>query len=248
MKTIDFSYFIERYNSGEMNGPEKAWFEKELDNNADLRKEVELRKKTDKILEDKAVMQLRNKLAAIESTRSVPGPARNPVKHMTLRYAAAFAGILLIGSLLIFHRKPLTVDQIFGKFYASYEAPAPQRSIQDESINDFTRAIEYFNVHDYRNAAMYFNKVIANEPQNFESTMLYGVSNFEGHNYTEAEKSFKKVKENNNTLYLEDAEWYLALCYLRTNEKAKAVDQFTSIRKSSSIYRKSAGKILRSIN
>ena len=30
MKTIDFSYFIERYNAGEMSDAEKEWFQKEL--------------------------------------------------------------------------------------------------------------------------------------------------------------------------------------------------------------------------
>ena len=32
MKTIDFSYFIERYNAGEMDDAEKEWFRNELNN------------------------------------------------------------------------------------------------------------------------------------------------------------------------------------------------------------------------
>ena len=37
MKTIDFSYFIERYNAGEMSESEKQWFLKELEGNEKLR-------------------------------------------------------------------------------------------------------------------------------------------------------------------------------------------------------------------
>jgi len=40
MKTIDFSYFIERYNTGEMDTMEKKWFIKELEGNKALQKEV----------------------------------------------------------------------------------------------------------------------------------------------------------------------------------------------------------------
>jgi len=247
MKTIDFSYFIERYNLDEMNEPEKAWFEKELNNNNDLRKEVQLRKKTDKILEQQAVMQLRTKLASIERARAVPGTSRKPVKHVTMKYAAVFAGLILIGSLIILTRKSLTVEEIFGKFYTSYETSAPARSFQAEINPDYTRAIEYYNVHDYRSAAMYFSKVIGRDPRDIEATMMLGVSNFERNNYPEAEKSFRKVTATSDNMYLEDAEWYLALCYLRTDETAKAVDQFTSIQKSTSIYSKKAGKILRNI-
>jgi len=247
MKTIDFSYFIERYNTGEMNEAEKTWFEKELGSNADLRKEVELRKRTDKMLKNQAVLQLRNKLEAIEGARSASKPVKNTSKRVTFRYAAIFTGLIMIGSLLILSRKPLTSDDIFSKFYTSYEVNAPQRSLQAVANTDYSKAIEYYNVHDYRNAAMYFSKVIENDPHSIESTMLYGVSNFEERNYPEAEKSFNKVRMSDSSLYVEDAEWFLGLCYLKTNENARAVDQFTAIKNSESIYRKSARKILRNI-
>jgi len=247
MKTIDFSYFIERYNAGEMSEAERTWFEKELAGNADLREETELRKRADLMLANRAEIQLRSKLAAIESSRTITEHPRHPGKHPAMRYAAIFAGIILIASLIIINQKPLSVDGIFEKFYTRYEINVSARSMQAGINTDYARAAEYFNVHDYRNAALYFRKVIENDPGNIESTMLYGVSNFEDRNYPEAEKSFHKVREDNNNLYLEDAEWYLALCYLKTNEMEKAVAWFTSIRESRSIYKRSAARILRSI-
>ena len=65
MKTIDFSYFIERYNAGEMDDAEKQWFTKELKDNEKLRKEVELRRVTDTILKNQDQMNLRNKLVLL---------------------------------------------------------------------------------------------------------------------------------------------------------------------------------------
>ncbi len=58
MKTIDFSYFIERYNAGEMNEAEKTWFQKELEENEKLRDEVDLRKKTDMVLKNHNVIHI----------------------------------------------------------------------------------------------------------------------------------------------------------------------------------------------
>jgi len=66
MKTIDFSYYIERFIAGEMSDTEKQWFLKELEANENLRHEVNLRKQTDEILKKKDVMTLRNKLSEIE--------------------------------------------------------------------------------------------------------------------------------------------------------------------------------------
>ncbi|MBK8884836.1 MAG: hypothetical protein IPN67_21525 [Bacteroidales bacterium] len=67
MKTIDFSHFIEKYIAGEMGEDEKQWFEKELEGNANLRAEVDLRKKTDLVLKNQNIITLRNKLSVIEN-------------------------------------------------------------------------------------------------------------------------------------------------------------------------------------
>ena len=78
MKTIDFSYFIERYNAGEMDEAEKEWFRKELQKNEMLRKEVELRSRTDAVLKNHDLMKLRSKLNAIEKQRREPVPLKKP--------------------------------------------------------------------------------------------------------------------------------------------------------------------------
>ena len=80
-----------------------------------------------------------------------------------------------------------------------------------------------------------------------ESTMLYGVSNFEDKNYPVAKQSFTSIVVNNDNYYIEDAQWYLALCYIQTNEQSKAVDQLIIIRNSNSIYSNDARKVLRRI-
>jgi tetratricopeptide (TPR) repeat protein len=112
---------------------------------------------------------------------------------------------------------------------------------------DYKLALEYYNINDYRNAAVYFKKVIDNEPGNMHSTLLNGISNFEIQNYPEAEGSFSKVIDDNNNYYIDHAQWYLALCYIKTDEKLKAVDQLAIIVKSGTIYRKDAKRILRSL-
>lgn len=245
MKTIDFSYFIERYNAGEMNEAETTWFLKELDNNEKLRKEVDLRKKTDMVLKTHDVIQLRNKLTEIERIRAAEKPVKTPVKSMSLRYAAIIAGLMIVGGITLYNGRSMTNDEILDRFYKSYEVTSPSRSQQAILNSDYSTAIEYYNIHDYRNAALYFSKVVDSDPRYMESTMLNGVSNFEVRNYPDAESSFIKVIDNNDNLFLEDSQWYLALCYLRTNEQEKAFDQLNAINKSESIYKRDAKKIMK---
>lgn len=248
MKTIDYSFFIERYNTGEMNDAEKSWFLKELNGSKKLQEEVALRKKTDDILRNQNVLQLRGKLAEIEKKRAAAIPGKNR-RNQTLKYAAVIAGFILLGSIALIKGKNLRGDEIYNRYYEAYaiETGTPSRSagIGSASNSYFLTAVDYYNVSDYYNAALYFSKVLDSEPGNMESRMLYGVSNFEQLNYPVAEESFNDVIKDNNNYFIEDAQWYLAWCYIKTNEKAKAIDQLTLIGNSSSLYRDKARKVLR---
>jgi len=249
MKTIDFSYFIERYNADEMNAEEKSWFEKELEGNEKLRREVELRKKTEAILKDRDILALRSKLNSIEKKRMEQTPARrSQAGSRNLKYAAAAGVFVVFGTIALLRNGNMSNSEIFDKYYRSYEVTAPSRSAASGINQDFLLGVEYYRVHDYKSAALYFSKVVEQDSKNMESTLLYGVSSFEVNNYPEAEKSFVKVIDDNDNLFIEEARWYLALCYIKSDDKDSAVKQLSEIRDSKSIYRKEAAKILRKID
>jgi tetratricopeptide (TPR) repeat protein len=248
MKTIDFSYFIERYISGEMSDTEKQWFLKELDGNEKLRNEVDLRKNTDQILKKQNVISLRNKLSEIERRRNeVNSPMKDSRRPFFIKYAAVFAGLLLIGSLVLLPGKKISSDEIVKQYYRAYEPPAGQRSARSIEDADFTLALEFYNTHDYNKAALIFNKVLENKPNDMQTVLLIGVANYEEKKYPEAKQSFGKVIDDNNNLYVDQARWYLALCYLITGEKEKAIQLFNQISKESGIYRNDAKKIVKSL-
>lgn len=247
MKTIDFSYFIERYNAGEMSDAEKKWFQKELEGNEKLRNEVNLRRHTDEILKDQNIISLRNKLSAIEKRRKATKPVRYLKKPVYIKYAAAIAGLVLIGSLTIFPGKKLSNDEIVSRYYTAYEPPTTQRSGQSDTNADFTLAMEFYEVHDYRKAAGLFEKVLKSNPKDMQAILLSGIANFEDKKYPEAKQAFVNVINDNNNLFIETAEWYLALCYINTNERSKAIKQLKIIKNESGIYSKDAKKIIRKL-
>lgn len=245
MKTIDFSYFIERHNAGEMSEEEINWFRKEIDGNEHLRTEVKLRKQTDEVLKKQNILSLRNKLLEIDKGRKVRVTSEKKKKPVFLKYAAAVAVMILIGSITLISEKDLSNDEIIEGYYKPYNPPATNRSGSFETNAVFTLALDYYNIHDYKNAAIYFSKVLEMEPGNMQSSFLKGVSNFEEKKYPDAEQSFVSVINDNNNLFIENAKWYLALCYVKTNEKEKAVKQLEIIKEEGGIYRDDARKIIR---
>jgi predicted Zn-dependent protease len=248
MKTIDFSYFIERFNAGEMSEAEKQWFLRELEGNEKLRNEVNLRKHTDEILKNQNVISLRNKLSRIENQRKEAAQSsKNSKKTSYIKYAAVFAGLILIGSITLFSGKSLTGEKIMKRYYKVYEPPTSSRSAQSATDADFTLALEFYNTHDYEKAAVLFSKVLENKPNDMQTVLLKGVANFEEKKYPEAKQSFGKVIDDKDNLYIDQAQWYLALCYLNTNETDKAKQLFKLIGKENGIYKNDARKILRGL-
>ena len=248
MKTIDFSYFIERYNAGEMSEVEKQWFQKELEGNKKLRDEAEFRKKTDLTLRNHDIIQLRSKLAEIEKRRATEVPVKSPGKHINMKYAAAIAGLVLLGSLALFTgSRNLTNDEILDRYYKLYENTTGNRSVQSQANTVFSDAIDNYVVSDFKAAIAGFTQILQSEPDNMQATLFHGISNYEMKNYPVAKQSFGKITKENDNVYFEDAQWYLALCYLKTNEQDQAIEQFNNIKKSTSIHRKDARKILRQL-
>jgi len=248
MKTIDFSNYIERYNADEMSEAEKQWFLKELEGNEELRNEVALRKKTDDILKKQNVMALRTKLAEIERQRSlVKTPSRSLSKSPYMKYAAVLVGFIVIGSLLFLPARHINGDELVNKYYKAYEPPTVQRSARSTTDADFSLAIEYYKTHDYNNAAKLFNKVLETKPNDMQTVLLNGVSNYEEKKYPEAKQSFGKVLDNKNNLYVDQARWYLALCYVKTNETARAKELFRAISKETGYYQNDAKRIMKEL-
>jgi hypothetical protein len=87
--------------------------------------------------------------------------------------------------------------------------------------------------------------VVESNPKDMSANLLNGISNYEDKKYREAKQSFGMVIDDNNNLYVDQAEWYLALCYLQTDENDKAMKLFEIIRNEGGFYSKDAKKYIR---
>ena len=247
MKKVDFSYFIERYIAGDMDDNEKIWFEKELDGNTELQNEVSLSRKTDEILKKQDVVSLRRKLQEIEKSRALNVPVSTRKLPVYAKYAAFVAVLVFAASITVYRGKNLTSDEIIDQYYRTYEPPTALRSGLAAVNNDFTLALQFYNTRNYEKAAVFFNKVLKSNPKDMQSALLNGVANFEDKKYPDAKESFVTVINDNNNLFIETAKWYLALCYVKTEEKDKAIRQLELIMDEGGIYRNDAKKIIREL-
>ncbi len=247
MKTIDFSYFIERYITNEMDAAEKRWFELELECDSSLQKELKLRKLADASLVRHDIIDLRNKLSAIEKQRREKVTAAGPKKSAAgMRFAAAVAALMLLGGVYLFSTRHLSNETLYRKNFQTYVSSNIARSGETKST-DLKSAQQLYNNKDYAASASLLKKYIQSNPVSMDAMMMYGAAEMENKNFEEAQSSFRLILANGDNLFLDKAQWYLALCYLQTNQKSEAVKQLESIINSKSVYRERSKKLIRRI-
>ena len=240
---------IEGYLYNEFSESGMAAFEAELADNKALYAEIELIKNIDNALKENDIMQLRNKLRNISdenikeklSERSIALKFR-PRKLAISVVAASL--ILLMGLTALLSRYSNEGD-IYQKFYAKYETTGISRSSNTIADQTLTLALQKFESKDYESALNLLQEVISKDQNNTVGHFYSGVSFQELGKYQNAIKEYEEVVNEKDNLFVEQAQWYIGLCYLQTNENKKAIKQFKKIAYTQGFYQQKALAILR---
>lgn len=141
-----------------------------------------------------------------------------------------------------------TRDTLENRLYNKYYTPKPDVHEMFFIANSpLDEAKEQYKQGDYKAALMLFdnltndNNPLEVERQYYSALALMGMGN-----YQEAIYRFKATQDSyqrKDVLYM--VEWNLALCYLKTNERDKAVASLENIVKNNLYNHKKAKRILR---
>jgi predicted Zn-dependent protease len=219
---------IEQYLANEMAPAERAAFKNELRSNPELARELKLSQSIDSALNREDVIDLRQKLiAAIESSRVTKTEV--PVIRMNTRkwwYAAAslIALCAVTATLYLQSSRNVSTDSLFTQYYNSENIVDLTRG--DENI---VEAVIKFQQKDYNTSSKLFKSILDKDNSNIAVWFYYGIANIETKNYDNSITAFNTIIKQNDNLYIEHAEWYLGLCYLKNNQKDKAIDQFVVV-------------------
>jgi tetratricopeptide (TPR) repeat protein len=245
---LDYSEFIERFLDGEMGEQELIWFKKELEQNPALQQEVNLRRKVNLAIADERMMFLKDQLEeayhSLEKGRETVTPAKARPLVTGAVLLSVFAGAIVLIS--VFLRNPSN-EKIFDKYYKPYESTLIFRS-SDMEHSDLKEAMQKYQHGDYKGALVLFEKIVKDDPSKTGLNFYSGISHMEEKNYDDAGQSFNKVIQDRYNIFYEQAEWYLALCYLITDKDEKAAGMFEKIATGNGYYRKQAKKVLNRID
>jgi tetratricopeptide (TPR) repeat protein len=249
----NYSKLIDAYLDGELTSGEKQFFENELLKNQDLARDLELHREVNETLRDTNVIKFRQKLDKIHATiepeyqQSLAGKV---IRSKYSRIAAASVVVLFTAGMLInsLTNQPLNTEKLFNRYYEIPEISDNVRS--DDAVNMlFFKAVSCYSDRQFSEAVVLFEQIIQVDSKNMEAHLGAGISNIEINQPTKAEKSFETVIKQKDNLYVDQANWYLGLCYLKMNDLDKAEHQFEQIAADErAIMQGNAKKILKKLD
>lgn len=238
---------IEYFINDELKGKDLKDFLAEYNENSGLKAEVALRKNVDASLAETDIFSLRDKLHQVKAelkNREVRSLVPETDNHFRgwLRAGVAVAVVLVAFAGMI--------GNYFGGYNASYDeyfqAPqwTPHRTVASDA-GVLQQANSFFQNGNYEQALLLYEQAIAENDEKFVF-QFYKASTLQNmEQYKEAIPEYTAVVEHGDNMFVEEAEWYKALCYFKLDDKESARKQLLAIVNRNGYFANDAKAVLR---
>ena len=242
-------HILQKYLDNDLSEKELSRFEQELNASPELLVDLDLYKEVDEAIADTEVLDFRAQLTDLrEETRRSETGKRVFRFSRPWHYAASAALALLVAiGLATVLGRPLSNNDLFSKYMKPYELVLTNRSIDNEITQVWmNKAQENYLSGEFETAVNCYRKVLDISAEKVEADFYMGVSYMEVEKHQDASESFTRVIDQNDNLYIQKAEWFLAGCLLAMEETDQARRKLASIASSSNhFYKDDAAKILK---
>jgi hypothetical protein len=218
-----------------MSPDERKTFELELEKNPELKKEVDLQKKTFALLEAAAYIETKHKIRALNQKRSTASTLGG-----NLMKVAAVLLVLLIPTYFILNNQ-FNDEHLF----ADYSEPYPDRittmGASDES--ELSEAMSAYNKEEYSKAATLFKSIRIDGTEN-ENIILYEAVSLTYSDQTQEAIALLEVSIKNESSNYVSLEWQLILSLLANDQGKKANKVLTNFLMHNNGYQQEKAKSL----
>ncbi len=241
---------LEMYLSNGLPRKETDSFRENLHQDSNLRKELKVRQDIEDALKETDFNMFQETIEQIVQTEEIKTKkSRFPeLKTSSFRWlvAAASIAVIIIGANIVFvlNEKSYEPQELYSMYYKPYDSYASVRSGNINTDDIFFQALLKYEKQEFDETISLLNKIIEVDNMNIASMFYLGVSYIETGRYADAFNSFTKIVDHGDNLFIEQADWYLGLTFLRSDEQEKAIKQFQTIAQSQSFYNEKAKEIL----
>lgn len=215
----DFLETIERYYNNSMTNEERKEFEIKLQKDSEFKAQVEDIKTLMLGIQSQSLKEQLNEFHN-EISEKTTNNKYSKIRFLHfLKYAAASIILIAIGNYWFFGK---TSNE---KLYVKYFTPdpgLPTTMSKTENFEFFDAMVNYKH-GDYEKAIPKWEKIKQKKPDNDTINYFLGVANLASGNTEKAIPFLRKTAHKTKSKFNNDANFYLALAYLKTNDKQSAI-------------------------
>jgi tetratricopeptide (TPR) repeat protein len=230
---MDKNSYIEKYFEGTLTPDEEKTFTKLLEEDTDFASTFAFEKNVKKAITLNERADLKKKLQSFETSKQ-------KVKSFKIWYAAASI-ILVCGIGFYFTQKtPTTIYDDYYQTYPNVVAP----TVRGENNEDIkSEAFFEYDNGNYEKSLELFSKIYAVERDNY-ALFYKALSLMELKKTKDAISTFNAFDLSKNNSFTPFVKWYLALSYVKENQKEKAIPLLKSLTETDNPQQESARKLL----
>lgn len=242
---------IDGYLTDDLDAATMALFEDELMVNTGLGADLAFHREVDKAIAESEVISLRSSLHRIAMDERDRKSERLGIvstrRKSLFWYAAASVLVFMVVFTSLVRHKSYTGQQLYTSYYQPYRVGASVSRSASVSQNSLNNALLAIDRGEYSSALNLLESSSLKGQEAFTVNFYSGVAYQELGEYNRAIGSFTQVVQQGDNLLVEQSEWYIGLCYLRADERQKALAQFRSIASRNGFYGQESGKILKQL-
>jgi tetratricopeptide (TPR) repeat protein len=223
MKTKFDIDLIDRYIEGKLTNEDLILFEEKLKSDPEFAQDVETHKMAINVIFLHSRDELKKKLNDIHDNRMNKAFTMN----VSYRVAASIAVIFLVSSVVFYLAVIRTPDysKLFDDTFVPYQDMISQQSRGDNNENKtlINDAMNYYNQKKFDKAILIFDKILRSKQSNDAVIYYYGISCLGSKENNIAIELLSQLSVNPESMFYEQARWYLALGYLFKKDKENTV-------------------------
>ncbi len=249
MKAMENDEMIREYLEGSLKGDVLKDFENRMKEDATLAKEVKDLKEVILGLKSLGVDKLKEEVGEWEKEyrNSIP-ENKGKVRSLSIVYSvAASIVVLVVAGIYFYSFNTPDYQSLYAENFTPYEdmiLARGEEGIADEEL--LSEGMTAYNEQQYDLAINKLSDYLSNNPEKYGVAFYIGLAQLELNNIEEAIANFKIAQKD--PLFLQQAQWYQALSYLKSEQLDQAKNILQLVEDQNSHYkREAAGELLKDI-
>lgn len=233
---------IELYLNNGLSSDEQAAFERNINADPDLKREVALHRSLLSELNDTDSIEFRQRI--VEIARNLKEKKKRKKKSLFWKITAAAAAAIIVGvSMFIWQQNSDYKNHLFEDFYEVYPV---EDMVRGNVKNNLDSTLDKYENGNFMEAIPELSEFVKQNPKDASLKLYLGNCLLQTSQEKKAIDVFKDIPFQSSNY--EDAQWYLALSYIKIGDKQKAESVLKGLVEFDGVHRKNAQSLINELN